>query len=424
MPLTYVEANARLIGRGVKLYSCSRIAAVGPLVMRLASMSTIPMCLTRQMMIVALAAILFAIFVPSSLTVRLLVAQETTRPETAKKKYPPDVVAKAEIVLRESGLRQSGKSIQATDTAEIGRAITGLARERRELRLLHQDWKKVADQIASIKQELRRLNAQDIELNLQLVRVADGDVRANNQVVALINASRARTKSLIDGRQQLSQDLDARQAKLRDAETAYADTVLAIRKDYQALYDKIATSLEEKKVQIAIDVMHRNFETPASVTAGTILSALDTRIGRIEAEVFSEVVPLQVRRNLLLVDVVVGKETIPMVVDSGAAMVVLPSRIAAQLGVEVPLDAKQVQVVMASGGRIVARAITLPRMRIGGFEAEEVDAVVLDAAADAAEPLLGLSFLSRFKFEIDQSKKTLKMLRVETEHAPIRSPIK
>jgi clan AA aspartic protease (TIGR02281 family) len=379
-------------------------------------MSTIPIYLYCRIAIIAWAAIT----VPPSLSLRSLAAQETsaqkTTPDTAaQKKYPPEVVAKAETVLQESGLRRSGKSIQSTETAAIGRAITNLARDRRELKLLRQNWTTVADRIAAVKQELRRLNAQDIELNLQLSRVADGDVQQNNRLVGLVNVSRAQTKSLIDLRGQLVKDLDARRGVLRDAETAYADTVLAIRDDYQTVYDKIADQLKDKKVEIAIEVMHRNFQSPASVTANMTLAALDSRISKIEAAVFREAIALQVRRNLLLVDVVVGKETIPMVVDSGAAMVVLPSRIAAQLGIEVPLDAKQIQVVMASGGRIPARGVSVPRMRIGGFEAKDVDAVVLDAAAVGAEPLLGLSFLSHFKFEIDQSKKTLKLLRVDAK---------
>ena len=56
-----------------------------------------------------------------------------------------------------------------------------------------------------------------------------------------------------------------------------------------------------------------------------------------------------------------------------------------------------------------------PRVRVGEFEAENVDAAVLDAVATDAEPLLGMSFLGNFKFEINTSAKTLKMLRVNAE---------
>jgi predicted aspartyl protease len=54
-------------------------------------------------------------------------------------------------------------------------------------------------------------------------------------------------------------------------------------------------------------------------------------------------------------------------------------------------------------------------VRVGTFEVENVEAAVLSDAAFAAEPLLGNSFLSHFRSEIDQSAKTLRLTRVVVE---------
>jgi clan AA aspartic protease (TIGR02281 family) len=70
---------------------------------------------------------------------------------------------------------------------------------------------------------------------------------------------------------------------------------------------------------------------------------------------------------------------------------------------------------VANGDTIAARGVILPRVRIGEFEVQNVDAAVLEAAADTAEPLLGMSFLDHFKFEINAADRTLKMLRVNAE---------
>jgi aspartyl protease family protein len=104
-----------------------------------------------------------------------------------------------------------------------------------------------------------------------------------------------------------------------------------------------------------------------------------------------------------------------MVVDSGASLICLPARIAAELGVVIPPNAPQMELVVANGDRIGARGVILPRVRIGEFEVENVDAAILDAAANSAEPLLGMSFLDHFKFEINAADRSLKMLRVKTE---------
>ncbi|MCG8650868.1 MAG: aspartyl protease family protein, partial [Pirellulales bacterium] len=306
--------------------------------------------------------------------------------DSTAKKYSPEVVAKAESILTKAELRRSGKTIQATNLAEISRAITSLAREKRQLRLVAQQWKKVSDQISAAKQEVRRLNAQDADLSLQLTRVAPGDLRTRTRIVNLINAARTRTKVILDERDRLKEELASQRGELNDAESQYAEMVLAIRKDFSAARERIAESLQDKDVQVALKVMHTNFGSPSNLSADQILSALDKRIARIEQEIFSESIDLDVEGGSLYTEVVVGKKTTRMVVDSGATLISLPARTAAELDIKVPNDAPPIRLVLADGRSISARRVTLPRVRIGEFEAENVDAAVLDASANFAEP--------------------------------------
>lgn len=71
--------------------------------------------------------------------------------------------------------------------------------------------------------------------------------------------------------------------------------------------------------------------------------------------------------------------------------------------------------LFADGREIPGRAVTLAQVSVGQFEAEKVEPAVLDAVAINAEPLLGISFLGNFKFEIDTADKSLKLLRVSSE---------
>lgn len=339
----------------------------------------------------------------------------STAQEAKSSKYGPEVVEKAEQILGGVELRRSGKAIQSTGTSTISRAISGLAREKRELRLVHQDWKSFADRLAAIRQELQRLNAQYGELNLQLARVAGVDVSANNRIVGLLNATNARMKALAVEREKLKDELTRKRSVLNEAESEYAETVLAIRADYTKTRNTLAQSLMDENVQIALRVMNTNFGTREDLTADKILASLDKRIQRIEQEIFSESIKLQVEQRSYYVDVVVGKKTTRMVVDSGASMICLPMKTAAELGVTVPVDAREMQLVLADGRTIGARGVVLPRVRVGEFEVENVEAAVLDASASDAEPLLGMSFLGNFKFELDPAEQTLKMLRVDAE---------
>jgi clan AA aspartic protease (TIGR02281 family) len=117
----------------------------------------------------------------------------------------------------------------------------------------------------------------------------------------------------------------------------------------------------------------------------------------------------------LYVTVVIGNRTARMVVGSGASIVSLPSATAGELGITVPSDAPKLRLVLADGRGIPAHGVTIPRVRVGNFEAENVEAAVLDVSAVAAEPLLGMSFLGNFECEIDTVEKTLKLLRVQVE---------
>ena len=357
-----------------------------------------------------------AVFWASLLTLSLpLGATRLIAQETESGKYSPEVVAKAERILELAGLRRAGKTIQATNTANISRTISGLAREKRELRLVYQNWKAVVDQIAAIRQQLERLNLEYGQYNLQLARVAGVDVGANNRIVGRLNATNAKMKALTSERERLKEVLASRRDELNQAESAYAETVLAIRHDFNEARDKLATALTDEKLLIAMRVMTANFETPEGLTAGKILASLDKRIQRIEQEIFSESIRLEVDRGSLYVDVVIGKKTTRMVVDSGATMISLPTKTAAELGISVPVDARELKLILADGRTIPARAVTIPKVRVGEFEAKNVEAAVLDAVAADAEPLLGMSFLGNFKFEINTAEKTLKMLRVDAE---------
>lgn len=329
--------------------------------------------------------------------------------------YSAKVVEKAEKIFADLELKRSGNQIQSTATAEIFRAISGLARKKRELRLVQQQWQTVADKIAAIGQELKRLNAQYGELNLRLAQVAGVDTSANNRIVGLINATNAQKKTLIDQKEQLKQELATNRAALNQAEAEYAETILTIRRDFDAIQKRVEASLRDDQAQIAMRVMHANFDTPEQPTAEMILQSLDKRIERMEQEVFSESIRLDVERGALYVTVVVGNKTARMVVDSGASIVSLPPATAAQLGISVPSDAPEMRLVLADGRGIPAHGVTIPKIRVGEFEAENVEAAVLDVSAAQAEPLLGMSFLGNFKFEIDIAEKTLKLLRVQAE---------
>ncbi|TWT50780.1 hypothetical protein Pla22_35230 [Rubripirellula amarantea] len=341
-------------------------------------------------------------------------ADETSvTPETPK--YSPEVEEKAERILADHGLRRSGKSLQSTKSADISRAVSALGREKRELKLVKKDWEEADHRLRLHRKLARSLTLQDGELNLQLARVAGVDVSANNRIIGLINANRAKQQLVKDEIAALKKNADEKRKTLNEAEAKYAESVLAARASLDQLTAELNKSLSEQDVITAVKVMQVNFDVASDETAGSILNSVERRVLKIEEEVFRESIPLRIEGGALIVDVVVDRKSVPMMVDSGATLVSLPMETATKLGILVPEDAPRLNLIMADGRQISARRVTLEKVRVGNFEAEGVEAAVLDVTATGAEPLLGMSYLGNFKFEIDTAAKTLKMLRISTD---------
>lgn len=346
----------------------------------------------------------------------LIGTTNTLAQEPANEKlFSDDVVAKADKILADTGLRRSGKTISTTATADLARGISALARSKRSLKLLQDAWKQTAFQLSQMRRNAELLNAQNFQLNTQLARPNLG-VTENNRLVGMINANVATSRQVASDEERVKEKLAIDRKALNDAEAAYAETVLALRRDLNTVKLSLDEALNDESIKIALRVANTNFGTPATLATDALIAPIDKRLQQIEQEIFNESIPLDITSSgSLYVNVSVGDRTTRMVVDSGASLVVLPASTAAELGVVVPSDARQLRLILADGREIPGRAVTLAKVRIGQFEAEKVDAAVLDSVATNAEPLLGMSFLGNFKFEIDTADKSLKLLRVSSE---------
>lgn len=340
---------------------------------------------------------------------------DAERTPAAQRPYSDETVARAEEILAQAGLKRSGKTLYATGTAELNRVLTNLAKTRKTLKQLADARNATRDQLNWTHQQFQLIDVQNGELNLRLAqpRLA---AATNNQLVGLINANNTRLRQLDEQRNRLREKLASDRQTLNDAEAKYAELVLALRRDFTALQGTLEPPLQDEKLQIALKVLNVNFQTPRNIDIATLLGSLDRRIKQIEKEIFSESIPIDVNPSGgLYVQVVVGDVSTPMVVDSGASLVSLPAETAAKLGIEIPASAVRMQLVLADGRTIGARRVILPRVRVGQFEAHDVEAAVLEDSAVRAEPLLGMSFLGNFRFQIDPSSRSLKMLRVGEE---------
>lgn len=112
----------------------------------------------------------------------------------------------------------------------------------------------------------------------------------------------------------------------------------------------------------------------------------------------------------IAVDVLIdGKVKARMVLDTGASLVVITRDIADKLGINPGKSQPDMKMQVADGRQIDAKRIIFDRVETQGAEVRNVEgAVLLDEVIPGfGDGLLGMSFLKKFNFKIDQREKKL-----------------
>jgi len=123
-------------------------------------------------------------------------------------------------------------------------------------------------------------------------------------------------------------------------------------------------------------------------------------------------VPIARRGSAILVRAWLSPNTeITLLLDTGATYSAISSSVAERLGLRPKPDQPRLTVMTASGS-LKAPLIVLPSLRIGEFEAREVEALVLDLpGGEGVQGILGLSFLNRFRFTVNPEEGELILRR-------------
>lgn len=102
-----------------------------------------------------------------------------------------------------------------------------------------------------------------------------------------------------------------------------------------------------------------------------------------------------------------------LVVDTGSPVVMLTSSFVNKLGLD--LSQSRTGYVEVLNGKYKAAAVSLDSVKLGDAQAQDIYATVLleDSGKDIRDGLLGLSFLSKFHFTLDQTGQKLILRKLE-----------
>ena len=100
-----------------------------------------------------------------------------------------------------------------------------------------------------------------------------------------------------------------------------------------------------------------------------------------------------------------------LVLDTGSSLILLSNKIADNLGIDVnSKDGIPIELIMADGRKTEAKMIILESVSVQDSEVNNIEAAILpeqDSAAIPDDGLLGMSFLKKFNFKIDQKNDKL-----------------
>ncbi len=326
-------------------------------------------------------------------------------------------VKSAEAALKQHGLRRQGNMLVLINEPELSKLLNDQKKFKREIVSAGKLLAETLGIERAAQQELNQYRQQRRELNAELQNVRN--VERHNRIVTQINELTARMEEIQEDKSTDNRVKETRQA-YSQARERYVQLVLDARKLADKLNDRWDELAHDSQALAAVRQLNEASGKTFALQESKGLANLVRQLEKVEESVLSEAISL--RRDggdTFLVDVTFGgKHTQEMCLDSGASIVILPHAIAQRLELTPGESAEPVILVLADGRTVQAKKIMIDSVRVGKFSVQNVEGAVLPADLKYATPLLGMSFLANFKFDIDPAAATLTMTRVEGDDLP------
>jgi clan AA aspartic protease (TIGR02281 family) len=327
-----------------------------------------------------------------------------------------DDASDAKDALKEKGIRVSTSTLSLSDESLLSKQLRDVVKVRKTLL----DGAKVLNaanaKLEENKTVVSQLRQRSIQLNAQLASLNPNNVTLNNKLIGAINAMQNQMQLLVEQRDKMEEQFKAMRRKVNEDREEYIEYVLGMRETADKIEEQYATLAADTDVKAALAKLNAASDKTFSMELSRSFQSNLKKLKSIEDTILSEKIPLKRQGNSLSVSVVIdGQHTQEMVVDSGATIICLPHKVAIKCGLEPVESDPTIQLVIADGSVIEGKMKKIGSVRVGKFTVEDVDCAVLSPVATHATCLLGMSFLGRFKFELDAQASTLTMIKVGEE---------
>jgi clan AA aspartic protease (TIGR02281 family) len=328
---------------------------------------------------------------------------------------PPEALK----VLEENGLKIVGINLTLAGEAELVKMSTEITKLKKALIGAERELRGAESDVGEIGDQLGALKAQDLELNAGLSQVTN--TLQNNQIVGTLNALNRQMELIAEQQKTATKRLKEVMAKTSDVRESYVEHLLKMRAKADEISEQWTKLADDADLQTAVEAINEATGKKFKVAPTSSFVSAEKKLQTLEHTVLSEAIPLADEDGGLEVNVTIdGKHRCKMQVDSGATSVCLPYKMASDMGMEPKSSDPKIICVLADGSQVPGTRVKISSVRVGKFTVEDVDCVVFDAKAVNASPLLGMSYLGNFKFEIDKQKSELRMVKVDSGDSPAK----
>ncbi|QDU44291.1 hypothetical protein Mal52_27700 [Symmachiella dynata] len=329
------------------------------------------------------------------------------------------IVLKPQEVLAERGVEVIDDRLVLREEIELKTLMDAMGELEDEMNRAQKAQKSLSGKIGSVDKTIQRLTGQMMRLNVQMRKLPPKAVLQNNQIVAEMNSVSGKRDLKIKDKIDLEANLDTARAKEVQARGAYIEQILKMNHLAEKIDAKYRQLIDDPEVQSSVAALNQKLgdDRKAALERSSELEEQLARVATLAASVLSEVIPIRrTRGNSLYVEATLnGKNTISMVLDSGASLVCLPHKVAVAVGVHTKDTDQKILIQIANGETIKGTAVVIPTMRVGKFTIRNVEAVIIGPEAPNTPTLLGMSFLRHFQFKIDPAANALKLISISSQ---------
>jgi len=308
-----------------------------------------------------------------------------------------DAVQKTGAEGGDSPLRGQREETAGTN-AYVPASLYKLSEKFQEVKDLKRMIDTQTSRLASLREEISKKRAEFNLLmaafekeNTKLKKIdPDIDLKGYNKAVGEVNSMNAKFAYL-------SQELRNLNEKLSECGKAAQEAITSYKNGLDNFNIYFRGELEAvREIRLTID------EEYFFDTIKKELAAMENALRKdsIALSKFSSSLAVEVKLNDSL--------TCVMIVDTGASVVSITKNIADLLGIDVSGIRNDIELTVADGSAIKAKAVYLKSVQVGDSRAEDVIAAVVDnPPAPGIDGLLGMSFLNNFGVTLDPANKKL-----------------